>query len=89
MQDTALAKFQNHIFEEIEMRKLVLLVLLLALLTTVAIAQDTVTLVLLVDDGETNLAQNQALVDAYMALNPNVSIEIETRPGGADWDNIV
>jgi raffinose/stachyose/melibiose transport system substrate-binding protein len=71
------------------MKKLLFLVLLLVMIAPVATAQDTVTLTLLVDDGEINLAQNQALVDAYMAQNPDVEIIIETRPGGADGDNIV
>ncbi|MGV2436906.1 MAG UNVERIFIED_CONTAM: extracellular solute-binding protein [Anaerolineae bacterium] len=32
---------------------------------------------------------NQALVDAYTSQHPNVTIEIETRPGGTEGDNIV
>jgi raffinose/stachyose/melibiose transport system substrate-binding protein len=66
-----------------------LLVVLLFIIAPVAMAQDTVTLTLLVDDGEINLTPNQALVDAYIAQNPNETIIIETRPGGADGDNIV
>jgi raffinose/stachyose/melibiose transport system substrate-binding protein len=31
----------------------------------------------------------KALVDAYMALHPNVTINIENRPQGADGDNVV
>ncbi len=66
------------------MKKLLFIVLLLVMAVSVSIAQDTVTLTLLVDDGEINLTQNQALVDAYMEQNPDVEIIIETRPGGAD-----
>src|SRR6185295_8274373 len=31
----------------------------------------------------------KALVDAYVAKHPNVTINIESRPGGTDGDNIV
>ncbi len=48
-----------------------------------------VTLTYLIDDTQATQAQAQALVDAYVALNPNVTIEIETRPGGTEGDNIV
>ena len=34
-------------------------------------------------------ARAQALADAYTAQHPNVTIEIETRPGGTEGDNIV
>lgn len=48
-----------------------------------------VTLTYLVDESEATVATVNALADAYMALHPNVTIEIEVRPGGADGDNIV
>lgn len=48
-----------------------------------------VTLTYLVDESEATVATANALADAYMALHPNVTIEIEVRPGGADGDNIV
>jgi raffinose/stachyose/melibiose transport system substrate-binding protein len=54
-----------------------------------AMAQDPVKLTYLVSDTQSDLELTQGLVDAYTALNPNVSIEIEARPGGADGDNIV
>lgn len=52
-------------------------------------AAEPVTLTYLVDDNATNQAMNQALVDAYMAQHPNVTITIESRPGGGEGDNIV
>lgn len=48
-----------------------------------------VTLSFLVDNTETTVQTAQALVDAFEAENPNITIEIEQRPGGADGDNIV
>ena len=48
-----------------------------------------VTLSYLVDDSEANQATAKALADAYMALHPNVTINIESRPGGTEGDNIV
>ena len=41
------------------------------------------------NDVEANIQRAQALVAAYTALNPNVKIDIETRPGGGDGDNLV
>jgi raffinose/stachyose/melibiose transport system substrate-binding protein len=52
-------------------------------------AAEPVTLTYLVDDSEANQASAKALADAYMALHPNVTITIESRPGGTDGDNIV
>ncbi|MBK8050996.1 MAG: extracellular solute-binding protein [Anaerolineales bacterium] len=48
-----------------------------------------VSLIYLVDDSEASQTQAKGLVDAYMAKNPNVTITIESRPGGSDGDNIV
>src|SRR5688572_11546383 len=50
---------------------------------------EPVTLTYLVDDSEANQASAKALADAYMALHPNVTIIIESRPGGTEGDNIV
>jgi len=50
---------------------------------------ESVTLTYLVDDSEANQASAKALADAYMALHPNVTITIESRPGGTEGDNIV
>lgn len=48
-----------------------------------------VTLTYLVDDTEATRTVTQALADAYTAKHPNVTINIETRPGGSDGDNVV
>ena len=52
-------------------------------------AAAPVTLTYLVDDTEATQARAAALTEAYTALHPNVTFEIETRPGGTDGDNIV
>ena len=52
-------------------------------------AATPVTLTYLVDDSEANQATAKALADAYTALHPNVIINIESRPGGTEGDNIV
>src|SRR5688572_21893505 len=52
-------------------------------------AAEPVTLTYLVDDSEANQASAKALADAYMALHPNVTITVESRPGGTEGDNIV
>lgn len=46
-------------------------------------------LTFLVDNGEATVATAQALVDAFEADNPDISIEVDTRPQGADGDNVV
>jgi raffinose/stachyose/melibiose transport system substrate-binding protein len=48
-----------------------------------------VTLTYLVDDTEATRTLAQALADAYTVKHPNVTIEIETRPGGSEGDNLV
>ena len=63
---------------------------------TAAVAEPTeapqaeaVTLTYLVDDSEANSSMARALAAAYMERNPNVTINVETRPGGTEGDNIV
>lgn len=51
--------------------------------------EEAVTLTYLVDDSEANSSMARALAEAYMAVNPNVTINVETRPGGTEGDNIV
>jgi raffinose/stachyose/melibiose transport system substrate-binding protein len=52
-------------------------------------AAEPVTLTYLVDDSQNTQDTAKALADAYTALHPNVTITIETRPGGTDGDNLV
>jgi raffinose/stachyose/melibiose transport system substrate-binding protein len=56
---------------------------------TPAHAADTVTLKFLSSNTPNNLKASQALIDAFEAQNPNIKIELESRPGGAPGDNIV
>jgi raffinose/stachyose/melibiose transport system substrate-binding protein len=46
-------------------------------------------LTFLVDNGEATVATAQALADAFTEENPDIGIEVETRPQGADGDNVV
>jgi raffinose/stachyose/melibiose transport system substrate-binding protein len=69
--------------------KLFMGILLVLLSVSAVTAQETITLTYLVGEDPVNLAMTQALVDAYMAQNPNVTITIENRPGGTEGDNIV
>ncbi len=52
-------------------------------------AAAPVTLTYFVDDNNVTAARLQGLIDAYTALHPNVTIEIETHPGGTEGDNLV
>lgn len=52
-------------------------------------AQAEVTLSLLIDSGADTEAVWAALTEAYTAQNPDVTFDIELRPGGAEGDNIV
>ena len=51
-------------------------------------AAAPVTLTYLVDDSQANQDTARALADAYMALHPNVTINVELRPGGTEGDNL-
>lgn len=52
-------------------------------------AAAPVTLTYLVDESQATQDTVKALVDAYQALHPNVTINVELRPGGTEGDNIV
>lgn len=52
-------------------------------------AAAPVTLTYMVGDVETDQLIARTLIDAYMELHPNVTIEIENRPGGGEGDNLV
>ena len=48
-----------------------------------------VTLEYLVDDSQANQQLAKAFADAYTAKHPNVTINVESRPGGTEGDNLV
>ncbi len=48
-----------------------------------------VTLKYLVDDRRRTSSSAKALADAYTAMHPNVTINVESRPGGTEGDNLV
>src|SRR4051794_24603844 len=50
---------------------------------------SSVELSYLVDNADSTVAQAKALVAAFTAANPDIKITIDTRPSGADGDNIV
>ncbi len=52
-------------------------------------AGEEVTLTVLVGDDGAAVATAEGLAEAYTALHPNVTFDIETRPGGAEGDNLV
>lgn len=57
--------------------------------TTAAAGGAPVTLSLLIDDSQQSKDQANALIGAYKTMRPNVTINVETRPGGTDGDNLV
>ena len=52
-------------------------------------AQADVTLSLLVDSNPETLAAFTKLSEVFTAAHPDITFDIETRPGGAEGDNIV
>ncbi|MCC7445983.1 MAG: extracellular solute-binding protein [Anaerolineae bacterium] len=52
-------------------------------------AQAAVTLTYLVDESQNSQDTAKALAAAYTAKHPNVTITVESRPGGTEGDNIV
>ena len=74
------------------MKSLKLGALALVLMSGAAVpglAADAVTLTYYVDDNPTNVATAEGLKAAFEAENPDIKIEIETHPGGAEGDNLV
>ncbi|MFM9278370.1 ABC transporter substrate-binding protein [Paenibacillus jiagnxiensis] len=50
---------------------------------------EAVTLTLLVDNSQDAVNTANAYIEAFQAKNPDIKVELETRPGGAEGDNIV
>jgi raffinose/stachyose/melibiose transport system substrate-binding protein len=48
-----------------------------------------VTLSFLADNGEGSQAQANGLASAFTAKNPNITVKVESRPGGSDGDNLI
>jgi len=63
--------------------------LTLALAAWPSLASADTELTLLIDNAPHTIAVSEALVAAFGEKNPDVTIEIETRPGGGEGDNIV
>ena len=47
------------------------------------------TLTFLVDNGEGSVKPAQALAEAFHAKNPDITVQVQQRPGGSEGDNIV
>jgi raffinose/stachyose/melibiose transport system substrate-binding protein len=54
-----------------------------------SVASEPVTLSYYVDDNNVTGERLKGLTEAFTALHPNVTFEIETHPGGTDGDNLV
>lgn len=50
---------------------------------------EEVTLTMLVDNNQDTVNQANAYIDAFVKKYPNIKVELETRPGGGEGDNIV
>ncbi|MDP3197311.1 ABC transporter substrate-binding protein [Tabrizicola sp.] len=60
-----------------------------AITLTSGMAQAEVTLNLLLDGNADTITMMEALTAAYTAANPDVTFEMENRPGGSEGDNMV
>lgn len=60
-----------------------------ALMAMAGVAQAEVTLSVLVDNAPNTVAQWESISAAFTAQNPDIVLDIEIRPGGADGDNII
>jgi raffinose/stachyose/melibiose transport system substrate-binding protein len=49
----------------------------------------SVTITYLSPSDDTAVAQTKALIDAFQAANPGITVTSDTKPGGADGDNLV
>lgn len=52
-------------------------------------AHGATTLSVLVDGGPQTMAAMKALADDFTAKNPDIKVDIETRPGGTEGDNLI
>jgi len=57
--------------------------------TQTASEAPPVSLSMLVDDSQASVDTAQAVIAAFHAKYPNITVQLETRPGGTDGDNIV
>lgn len=60
-----------------------------ALALSAGMAQAEVTLSVLIDNQPTTQAAFDALTAAYTEMHPDVTFDIEVRPGGAEGDNLI
>jgi raffinose/stachyose/melibiose transport system substrate-binding protein len=60
-----------------------------AIVWTSGMAQAEVTLSVTIDGNQDTINMMDALTAAYTAANPDVTFEVENRPGGAEGDNLV
>lgn len=58
-------------------------------LAATSFAADAVTLSFLVDNAPSTVASAKELVAQFTAKNPTIKIDLETRPGGAEGDNLI
>jgi raffinose/stachyose/melibiose transport system substrate-binding protein len=81
----------NNLEEEIMAFRTVLMttVAAVALGTATAGVAEEVTLSILIDSSADTVASTDALTAAYTAKHPEVTFEIEQRPGGGEGDNMV
>ncbi|HEY5515244.1 MAG TPA: hypothetical protein VIK12_03450 [Pengzhenrongella sp.] len=54
-----------------------------------ASGSEGVEITYLVDNAENTVATAEAVADAFMGDNPDITVTVETRPQGADGDNAV
>ncbi|QAV70871.1 carbohydrate ABC transporter substrate-binding protein [Salinibacterium sp. UTAS2018] len=54
-----------------------------------ATTDGKVELSLLVDNTDANIATVEALAEAFTAQNPDIEIDVQTRPGGEEGDNLI
>ncbi|BAK38222.1 putative ABC transporter substrate-binding protein [Microlunatus phosphovorus NM-1] len=52
-------------------------------------AQGATSITFLVDSGDQTVASANAIIKAFQAKNPDITVKMDTRPGGSDGDNIV
>jgi raffinose/stachyose/melibiose transport system substrate-binding protein len=50
---------------------------------------ESVTLSFLVDNGPATVAQAEKLGEAFTKANPNITVEVDTRPPGGEGDNLI
>ena len=54
-----------------------------------AVRRRATEITFLTPNGDTDVASSKAVIEAFQAANPGITVKTDTRPGGSEGDNLV